>query len=56
MAKDDSSQITTKLGDKKWILGCLGLVLLFTIVLILAIFWVGTESANPWGEAPGPGH
>ncbi|HXG86330.1 MAG TPA: hypothetical protein VNI84_20090 [Pyrinomonadaceae bacterium] len=55
MAEDDSTQITKKVGDKKFILiGC-GLVILFTIALFLIIFWLGAEAANPWGEEPGPG-
>ena len=55
MAENDSTEITKKVADKKLILiGC-GLVILFVIAMILAIFWLGIEAANPWGEAPGPG-
>jgi hypothetical protein len=55
MAEDNSSQITKTVREKKWILVGCGLVILFVVALFLIIFWVGMESANPWGEAPGPG-
>lgn len=55
MAEDDSTQITKSVRDKKFILiGC-GLAILFLIAIILVIFWLGIEAANPWGKAPGPG-
>lgn len=39
----------------KWsYVGC-AVVILMIIGLFLLIFWLGTESANPWGQAPGPG-
>lgn len=39
--------------NKTALIGC-GLTILFVIALIVILFTVGPEFANPWGDAPGP--
>ena len=55
MAESNPPTVSEKLSRNKWsYIGC-GLVILMIIAFVLIVFWVGTESANPWGQQPGPG-
>jgi hypothetical protein len=55
MAENDLPTVSGKLSRNKWAyIGC-GFVILMSIAFVLIVFWLGTESANPWGQSPGPG-
>ncbi len=56
MVEDKSSKITTRLSGKKWILLAAGLVVLFSVALIVVIILYGVLAGDPRGESifPGP--
>lgn len=55
MANDDRPRITTRLGQKNWILTAGAVVLLLVIAVILFIIFGGMQFADPRGEQLGPG-
>ena len=55
MAEDNALQNTKPDIKTSWLMMGCGLVMLIVIGLVIVIFWMGSESANPAGKVLGPG-